>query len=328
MLFKESQQTPGLSDRSFQAAQILKKCEFCPNRCKVDRVSGETGDCKAGLKVKIASVLAHHGEEPPVSGTRGSGTIFFSYCPLHCRFCQNFQISQLGQGYEVSEEELADLMLDLQVKGCHNINLVSPTQYLAQILSALEVARKKGLILPVVYNTNGYETMEMLKLLDGIIDIYLPDIKYSSDAVATKLSGARKYVEHNRRALIEMHRQVGDLQCDSNGIAVRGLLVRHLVLPDDMAGSYESLKFLSENLGKEVHLSIMAQYHPCYKAGEDVEIGRRITASEYHRVLLWLEEFGLNNCFVQELASSDIYLPDFEKQVVFRQETEKEARHA
>jgi len=220
-------------------------------------------------------------------------------------------------GYGIGEEELAERMLDLQDQGCHNINLVSPTQVAARILETLKIARERGLKIPVVYNTNGYDSVEMLRRFEGLIDIYLPDIKYSSDEKAFKYSGVKNYVKRNRAAITEMARQVGNLQLDEKGVAKRGIIVRHLVLPEDIAGSYESLKFLA-SLSKDIWISVMAQYHPCYKAGQYPELNRRINSAEYEKVLGWIAELGLRNVLTQELDSSDIFMPDFKQKDPFR----------
>jgi putative pyruvate formate lyase activating enzyme len=304
---------------------LYKNCTLCPWDCRIDRTAGKLGVCKSSDKVKVSSAAPHFGEEPMISGKNGSGTIFFSNCNMRCKFCQNYQISQEGSGDEISDEQLADLMLMLQKKGlpagrqgCHNINLVSPTHYLPNILEALMIAEKKGLNIPIVYNSNGYEKSETIKLLEGIVDIYLPDIKYSSNDVAVRLSNAPKYVDFNKTALKEMFRQVGNLKMDERGIAVKGLLIRHLVLPNDLAGSQKSLKFLANEISKDVHLGIMAQYKPCFKANDDPEISRTITENEYKRALRWAKEAGLHNILVQELESADNYLPDFKSPDPFK----------
>jgi len=268
--------------------------------------------------LKIASLGPHHGEEPPLSGTRGSGTIFFTGCNLRCVYCQNYQISQEGLGYEVSLEKLAGKMLDLQAQGCHNINLVSPTQVANQIRPSLILAKEKGLRIPIVYNTNGSEAVQALQSFEGLVDIYLPDIKYSDNENAFKYSGVKNYVERNRAAISEMFRQAGNLQLDEEGIARRGVIVRHLILPNGIAGSYESLKFLA-TLSKDIWLSVMAQYHPCYKAEKYPELNRRITKKEYQQVLDWIKELGFRNVLAQELSSSEVYLPDFRKEKPFNQ---------
>jgi putative pyruvate formate lyase activating enzyme len=266
--------------------------------------------------LKISSFGPHHGEEPPLSGKRGSGAIFFTGCNLRCVYCQNWQISQEGLGYAISESDLADKMLALQDMGCHNINLVSPSQVAHQILETLKIAKSRGLKLPIVYNTNGYDSVKVVRLLGGLVDIYLPDIKYSNDENAFKYSGVKNYVERNRAAIAEMLRQVGNLQVNEEGIARKGLIVRHLVLPNDIAGSFESLKFLA-SLSQDIWISVMAQYHPCHKAAEYPELNCRINSAEYQRVLKWVEQLGFHNVLAQELDSSDIYLPDFSRERPF-----------
>ena len=266
--------------------------------------------------LKISSLGTHHGEEPPLSGKQGSGAVFFTGCNLRCVYCQNWQISQEGLGNAISGSDLADKMLALQDMGCHNINLVSPSQVAHQILETLKIAKARGLKIPIVYNTNGYDSFRILKMFEGYVDIYLPDIKYSSDENAYKYSGVKNYVKRNRAAIGEMFRQVGNLQLDEEGIAKRGVIVRHLVLPEDIAGSYESLKSLA-SLSKDIWISVMAQYHPCYKAERFPELNRRINSAEYRRVLERAEEFGLYNILAQELDSSDTYLPDFSRERPF-----------
>jgi len=303
-------------ERIEAAYKLLSPCVVCPHACQVDRLKDELGNCRSGLKLKIASVGPHFGEEPPLSGTRGSGTIFFSNCNLRCLFCQNWQISQEGVGSYITEEELAEKMLELQAMGVHNINLVSPTHFGPQILKTLIIAKNRGLHLPIVYNSGGYDSVEMLKLFEGYIDIYLPDIKYSSNEKALKFSGIKNYVEFNRAAISEMFRQVGNLKLDKEGIAKRGIIVRHLVLPFDLAGSYESLKFLA-SLSQQIWISLMAQYYPCHKAIEHPLLSRKITPQEYQQVLTWAEKFGFENLLTQELDSAEIYLPDFRKKRPF-----------
>lgn len=268
-------------------------------------------------EIKIASICPHFGEEPMLSGIRGSGTIFFSGCTMRCIYCQNWQVSQntgIGRGLGVGR--LSDMMLELQDKGVHNINLVSPTQYACEIAAALEMAKNKGLKIPIVYNTNGFDKLSVLKMFDRLVDIYLPDIKYSSDDMAYEFSGIKGYVGCNRNAIAEMFRQVGNLQLDDNDIATRGLLIRHLVLPNGLSGSYESLQFIA-SLSKEIWLSIMSQYNPCYKAVNHPSLGRRITKQEYRKVLDWAGDFGFENILTQELESADIYNPDFTKEKPF-----------
>lgn len=300
--------------------EILKDCTLCPWDCHVDRTAGKLGVCRSGYLPIVTSYCPHHGEEPVLSGTRGSGTIFFGNCNMRCVFCQNHQISQPTCSLkedEVSFERLADMMLELQEKGCHNINFVSPSHFPAQIVKGVEIAVSKGLRIPLVYNTNGYDSLETLKLLDGIIDIYLPDIKYSDDNVGREYSKVRDYVRHSRAAILEMKRQVGDLTVDKKGIAVKGLIIRHLVLPNDLAGSEESLRFISEKVGKHTYMSVMSQYFPTHKAADYPLISRPISAREYEKVLEWLDEFGLEKGWVQHHSSRDYYRPDFDKDEPF-----------
>ena len=241
----------------------------------------------------MSSFGPHFGEEAPLVGRRGSGTIFFAYCNLHCVFCQNYSISQLGEGSVVDSAELADMMLSLQAKDCHNINLVSPTHVVPFILEALETAVGRGLQLPIVYNSGGYDSVETLELLDGIVDIYMPDMKYSEGKVGEKFSGVKEYPQVNRAALKEMHRQVGDLQVDESGVATRGLLVRHLVLPNGLAGTESVVKFLAEEISANTYLNVMAQYHPCYHAFEHPQISRPITNEEYSAAIELAQRYGL-----------------------------------
>lgn len=295
-----------LHARVEQAQARLRACDLCPRRCGVDRLQGQVGFCRAGSLARVASHNAHHWEEPPISGTRGSGTIFFSYCTGRCLFCQNYPISQLGVGEEVGARQLGGMMLTLQRWGCHNINLVTPTHYVPQILAGLEVAAAGGLRIPLVYNTSGYDSIETLHLLDGVVDIYLPDAKYADDAVARRLSGFVDYVEHNRAALLEMHRQVGaTLQVDEAGVARRGLIIRHLVLPDGLAGTEEVLRWIARRLSTSVYVSLMAQYFPAHRAVGDPQLGRRITFDEYDAALESLQRAGFENGWQQEIDPED-----------------------
>jgi len=307
-----------LKARADKLKAIYKFCVLCPWDCRIDRTAGKLGVCKSIDKAKVSSATPHFGEEPMISGTKGSGTIFFSHCNLRCRFCQNYQISQEGMGSEISDGQLADMMLMLQAKGCHNINLVSPTHFLPSIVSALEIAAGKGLKLPLVYNTNGYEKAETIEMLDGIIDIYLPDIKYSANDIAVTFSNAPKYVDYNKAALMEMYRQVRDLKVDKDGIAIKGLIVRHLVLPNELAGTQKALKFIANELSRDVHVGIMAQYKPCYKAVDDPQLGRTLTPDEYRKAVRLAKESGLYNILTQELGSSEVFLPDFKRKDPFK----------
>ncbi|MGC8838751.1 MAG: radical SAM protein [Anaerolineae bacterium] len=290
-----------LRRRVAAAYELLRACRLCPRECGVDRLAGQRGACGEGETVRLSSWTLHPWEEPPISGWRGSGTLFVSGCTGRCLFCQNYPISQLHHGQEVSATRLAEMMLELQCRGAHNINLVSGTHFVPQWLAALEVAATAGLRIPLVYNTSGYEQVEVLRLLDGVVDIYLPDAKYADEEVATRLSGFREYVRHNRLALLEMYRQVGpDLHLDAQGIARRGLIIRHLVLPQGLAGTEAVFAWIAEHLGTEVHVSLMGQYFPAYCAVGDPVLGRPVTPEEYERAIRAVERLGFANGWVQE----------------------------
>jgi putative pyruvate formate lyase activating enzyme len=267
---------------------------LCPRHCGVNRLDGESGKCHITRQAVISSYGPHFGEESPLVGRHGSGTIFFTYCNLRCVFCQNYTISQLGEGWAVDKEEMAKMMLSLQTKGCHNINLVSPTHVVPYILEALELAVGMGLYLPLVYNSGGYDSVQTLELLDGIIDIYMPDMKYSNDKIAEQLSGIKDYPKINKAAIKEMHRQVGDLQLDEQGIAQRGLLVRHLVLPNRLAGTEEIVAFLAQEVSTNTYLNIMAQYHPCHKAFDIPQLSRPVSKQEFNEAIDLAHRQGLN----------------------------------
>jgi len=283
-----------LRERVKKAKSLLKSCHVCPRGCSVDRLKGETGTCRTPGEAIVSSYGPHFGEETPLVGRYGSGTIFFTNCNLKCVFCQNYSISQLGEGERVSREELAQMMLSLQNRGCHNINLVSPTHVVPQILEALEVAVELGLRLPLVYNTGGYDSIETLRILDSIVDIYMPDMKYSDERIAKELSGIDDYPTVNRSALKEMHQQVGDLQLNGSGIAQRGLLVRHLVLPDGLAGTKEVVNFLAREISPNTYINIMAQYHPCHEAPNIPGLARRISAKEFQEAIELSHQAGLS----------------------------------
>ena len=284
----------GLAGRVEVAFRHLENCDLCARYCRVNRRQTVEGAvCRTGERAVVASFGAHHGEENCLRGTRGSGTIFFSWCNLRCVFCQNWDISQKGAGREVTARELADIMLELQTEGCHNINLVSPSHVVAQVIAAVGDAARRGLRLPLVYNTGGYDSPEALALLDRIVDIYMPDMKCGSSEIARKYSKVRNYVEVNRAAVKEMHRQVGDLVLDKRGVAKRGLLVRHLVLPGNLAGTDEVLGFLARVVSLNTYLNLMDQYHPCYRAEEYPEIARPATAAEYGAAMRSAEHHGL-----------------------------------
>ncbi len=289
-----------LEKRVEESKQYLSPCMVCPRNCRANRLDNQKGICLAGKDVKVSSYNLHYGEEPPISGTRGSGTIFFTGCSLKCKFCQNYPISQLNHGNDYSVEQLADMMIELQSLGVHNINLVTPTHFVPHIIEAVYLAAQRGLVIPLVYNTSGYDSISMLRLLDGIIDIYLPDIKYASDECAFKYSTVRDYVTVNRQALIEMHRQVGGLMLDSDGIAVQGMIVRHLILPGDRAQTCESLSFIAERLSPDTYISLMNQYFPANSAYKFKELSRQITKTEYTSVMKCLEKNGLENGWIQE----------------------------
>jgi putative pyruvate formate lyase activating enzyme len=290
-----------LQNRIELAYQLLESCRACPRECGVNRLENDKlGFCRSGLKPVISSASAHHGEEPPLSGTRGSGTIFFANCNLRCVYCQNYPISQMGNGVERTPGELACQMLSLQDEGCHNLNLVTPTHFMPQILKALGIARERGFHLPIVYNTSGYESVEALKLLDGIVDIYLPDMRYSNERSARSFSIATDYPAVNRAAVKEMFRQVGNLALDEKGIAQRGLIIRHLILPNGQSGTRGVMKFLAEEISKDVYISLMSQYFPAYKAHDIKELARRITEEEYEEAYRVMQEYGLENGWMQE----------------------------
>jgi putative pyruvate formate lyase activating enzyme len=283
-----------LARRVAQAFRSLEDCDLCARYCHVNRRRSIRGAvCRTGERAVVHGYGPHHGEEAPLRGSRGSGTIFFSWCNLRCVFCQNWEISREGRGEACTPGELARMMLVLQAQGCHNINLVSPSHVVAQILAAVEIAAQRGLVLPLVYNTGGYDSIEALRLLDGVIDIYMPDMKYGDAEQARRYSHVRDYVRVNRAAVREMHRQVGDLVLDEHGLARRGLLVRHLVLPDDVAGTDGVLEFLADQISGNTYLNLMDQYRPCYRAGDYPPLDRPISAGEYRQALRRAHELGL-----------------------------------
>jgi putative pyruvate formate lyase activating enzyme len=273
----------------------LKCCVVCPHHCKVDRFINERGFCRAGADMVIDGYGPHYGEEEVLVGTGGSGTIFFSYCTLQCVFCQNCEISHHGEGYEVSPSELSGIMLSLQKKGCHNINLVSPSHYVPQIVEAISIALKNGLILPIVYNTGGYDEIDTLKLLEGIIDIYMPDIKFGDNIKAKKYTNSAKYFDIVKDAVKEMHRQVGNLAVDERGIAYKGLLIRHLVMPENLSDTDKVLEFVAEEISKDSVVNIMSQYYPAHKSYTFPELSRRISRNEYNEAVKSAEKLGLTN---------------------------------
>ena len=273
----------------------LNSCTICPHNCKINRNNGQIGRCRSGDKVKIALASVHNYEEPCISGKNGSGTIFFSNCNLSCIYCQNYKISQLGKGYELSVEELANIMLKQQEKGVNNINLVTPTMYVYQIIEAIKIARKRGLKIPIIYNTNGYENVKTIQDLNGYVDIYLPDLKYYSNEISKKYSKIDNYFKYATEAIKEMYKQVGSPIFDENGIIKKGLIIRHLVLPNHLQNSKHILKWIKENMPEDTYVSVMAQYFPTYKAKEDNLINRKLNKKEYREIEEFLYTLNLEN---------------------------------
>lgn len=291
----------------------LDKCEICPRKCKVNRNNNQIGWCKSTNKVKIGLYSTHDFEEPCISGEKGSGTVFFSNCTMNCIFCQNYEISQLGNGKEISIEELANIFIKQQEKGVHNINLVTPTSYVYQIIEAIEIAKSKGLTIPIVYNTNGYENIETIKALNGYVDIYLPDLKYAEDEIATEYSGAKDYFEIATKAIKEMIKQVGMPKFNEDGIIQKGVIIRHLVLPNHIENSKKVLLWIKENLSNDIYVSIMAQYFPTYKAKENPKLNRKLTKEEWEQIEKYVEEINIENGFIQELGEhEEEYVPKWD----------------
>mgnify|MGYP001021428893 FL=1 len=290
----------------------LECCTICPHNCKINRTKNP-GRCKSTDKIKIALYSIHNFEEPCISGEKGSGTIFFSNCNMNCVFCQNYEISQFGRGKEITIEELANVMIKQQERNVQNINLVTPTSYALHIVEAIKIARKKGLEIPIVYNTNGYESVETLKLLEGYVDIYLPDLKYYYDDLAKKYSKVDNYFEIATKAIQEMYRQVGTPVLDENGVMKKGLMIRHLILPNEVQNSKKVLKWIKENIDSNVYVSIMAQYFPTYKAKELDELNRKLTKEEYEDVENYLYKLNLENGYIQELGEhEEEYVPKWD----------------
>jgi len=286
-----------LNKRITTLQEILTNCRLCPRVCEVNRLAGEQGYCRAGVEAMISSAFPHYGEEPPLMGSHGSGTIFLTHCNLRCVFCQNYDISHLGEGRSVSTSELAHYMIELQRRGCHNINFVTPTHYVPQIIAALPEAIESGLMIPLVYNCGGYESLEVIKLLDGIIDIYMPDAKFAREEDASRYCNAPDYPHVLQEVLLEIHRQVGDLLLDEGGVAYRGLLIRHLVMPHGVAGTKELIAFIAHRLSTDSYVNIMDQYRPLYRAGEFPEIARPISAREYREAIEIARNEGLHRGF-------------------------------
>ena len=295
-----------LARRAAAARAHLSRCRLCPHECEVDRTAGELGFCGAGPVARVYRHMPHPGEEPPLSGTMGSGTIFWSHCTLACVYCQNYRMSQCGEGTDRTVGELAGMMKWLADAGCHNLNLVSPTQYLPHVLEALALAHGLGVDLPVVWNTSGYESQVALEFLDGVVDIYLADIRYSSDDVAARYSRAEGYAALSRAALVEMRRQVGTLSVDADGVALSGLVVRHLVLPNGLSGTEEAMRFLANEIGGDTFVSLMSQYYPAHVAPQFPELARRITREEWAEARRALAAAGLENGWVQDYPE-DLY---------------------
>ena len=291
----------------------LEECKLCAHLCKVNRNEGQIGRCKAGKTVKIALYSVHNFEEPCISGEKGSGTVFFSNCNFNCIYCQNYEISQLGKGKEITISRLAEIFLEQQEKNVENINLVTPTSYVPQIIEAIKLARKKGLKRPIVYNTNSYETVETIKMLEGYVDVYLPDLKYFQEEIGKKYSKIEKYFEVATKAIKEMVRQVGSPKLNERGILEKGIIIRHLVLPNNIENSKKILKWIKDNLADKVYVSIMAQYFPTYKAKENSDLNRKLTKEEWKEIEDYIEEIGIENGYIQELGEhEEEYVPKWD----------------
>ncbi len=291
----------------------LTKCEICPHRCGVNRTEHEIGRCKSTDKIKIGLYSIHHFEEPCISGKHGSGTVFFSNCNLNCVYCQNYEISQQGKGKEISIEELADIFIKQQNQQAENINLVTPTSYALQIIEAIKMAKKQGLHIPIIYNTNGYENIETLKLLEGYIDVYLPDLKYYDNEIGKKYSKIDNYFEIATKAIQEMYRQVGSPKFNNQGMIEKGVMIRHLVLPNNIDNSKKILKWLKENMDEEVYIDIMAQYFPTYKAKEMKDLNRNLTKEEYQEIENYVYDLDIQNGYMQELGEhEEEYVPKWD----------------
>ncbi len=291
----------------------LEKCNICPRNCKVDRLKGKIGYCKCNDKIKIALASIHYYEEPCISKENGSGTVFFSNCNLNCIYCQNYEISQKGKGREITIEQLAQIFLKQQAKGVNNINLVTPTMYAKHIKDALIIAKNEGLSIPVIYNTNGYENVETLKELEGLIDIYLPDLKYYSNELSKKYSKVDRYFEVATKAIQEMHRQVGKPIFNENGIIQKGVIIRHLILPNHLQNTKHILKWIKESMPEGTYVSVMAQYFPTYQVKQDESINRKLTKKEYQEIENYLYVLKLENGYIQELGEhEEEYVPNFD----------------
>jgi putative pyruvate formate lyase activating enzyme len=303
-----------LYKRAEKAYANLSSCTSCPRDCKVDRINGEYGICTSGHLPIVSSYTPHFGEEPVLSGTKGAGNIFFGNCNLKCIYCQNFEISQnpiIEKQKEVSHNRLAEIMMELQNKACHNIGLVSPTHFSATILKSICIAAEKGLKLPIIYNTNGYDSVEMLKFYDGVVDIYLPDFKYGNSEYAKTYSLVDNYFEKTKEAIKEMFRQVGDELIYDGDVVVRGMIIRHLILPNDLSDTEKVFKFIAEELSPKIHISLMSQYYPANKAYKDILLDRALRIPEYEKALDLLDKYGLHNGWIQEMESANNYKPHF-----------------
>ena len=291
----------------------LEKCEICPHECGINRTKKQIGRCKSTDKIKIALYSIHKFEEPCISGGNGSGTVFFSNCNLNCIYCQNYKISQEGKGKEISVEELADIFIKQQNRKAENINLVTPTSYTLQIIEAIKIAKKRGLNIPIIYNTNGYEKVETLKLLEGYVDVYLPDLKYYDDELGKKYSKVDKYFEIAVKAIKEMYRQVGSPKLDERGMIKSGLMIRHLVLPNNIENSKKILRWIKENIDENVYVDIMAQYFPTYKAKESKDLNRKLTKEEYKEIEEYVYDLNIKNGYMQDLGEhEEEYVPKWE----------------
>lgn len=283
----------------------LERCEICPHRCKVDRTNNQIGRCKSKNTVKIAKFSIHKFEEPCISGKNGSGTVFFSNCNLSCEFCQNYEISQKGYGKEITIEELADIFIKQQENKVNNINLVSPTSYAIQIIEAIKIAKKKGLNIPIIYNTNGYENISTIKLLKGYIDVYLPDLKYAENDLGKRYSKVENYFEIASSAIKEMYNQVGKIEFDEEGLIKKGVIIRHLILPNHIENSKKVLSWINSNLPKDIFVSIMAQYFPTYNAKKIKDLNRKITKNEYKRIEEFLYSLDIENGYIQDIGENE-----------------------
>ena len=293
---------------------MLEQCMLCPHNCKVNRLNGQIGRCKCNDKIKVALTSLHRFEEPCISGENGSGTVFFSNCNLNCMFCQNYEISHLGKGKEITVDELANIFIDQQKQGAHNINLVTPTMYVIQIIEALKIAKERGLNIPIIYNTNSYENVETIKMLDGYIDVYLPDLKYFSNDLCKKYSKVNNYFENATKAIKEMYNQVGAPKFDENGMIKKGVIIRHLILPNYMQNTKNILKWIKENMPDDVYVSVMSQYFPSYKALEDDKINRKINKKEYKSIEDYIYMIDLKNGYMQDYVENENeekYVPEF-----------------